>query len=107
MAYVALSCVRSVSGVYLTTFNSESIKISISCLKEVNRPRQTYRKDLPIFSKKRKLISRDDIEASVEKHTLGIDKLSSPVFNIASVPPAKRKKEKRQYYEENGQVQTN
>ena len=69
MAYVALSCVRSVSGVYLTAFNSESIKISISCLKEVNRPRQTYRKDLPIFSKKRKLISRDECEGSTRLHT--------------------------------------
>ena len=50
MAYVALSRVRSLAGIYLTTLNSQLIKVSINCLKEVNRLRQTYRKDLPFFS---------------------------------------------------------
>ena len=36
MAYVALSRVRSLAGIYLTTFNSQSVKVSINCLKEVN-----------------------------------------------------------------------
>ena len=108
MAYVALSRIRSLAGVYLNTFNSQSVKVSISCLKEVNRLRQAYRKDLPIFSrpaisklsKKRKLISRDDIEAPVEKQIPTIhDKSSSPVFNTATaqncyiLPLAKRKKD--------------
>ena len=75
IAYVALSRVRSLAGIYLTTFNSQSVKVSINCLKEVNRLRQTYRKDLPLFSipafsrrsTKYKLISRDDIKVPVAK----------------------------------------
>ena len=46
MAYVALSRVRSLSGLYLTAFNPQSIMVSTKCLKEVNRLRQTFRKDL-------------------------------------------------------------
>ena len=49
MAYVALSRVRSLSGIYLTAFNPQSIMVSTKCLKEVNRLRQTFRKDLPLY----------------------------------------------------------
>ena len=37
MAYVALSRVRSLSGLYLAAFNPKSIMVSKSCLTEVNR----------------------------------------------------------------------
>jgi len=49
MAYVALSRVRSLSGVHLTTFDPKSIMVSVACLKEVNRLRDTYRKDLLLY----------------------------------------------------------
>ena len=49
MAYVALSRVRSLAGVYLVAFDPKSIMVSVTCLKEVNRLRDTYRKDLPLY----------------------------------------------------------
>ena len=62
MAYVALSRVRSLAGLHLTEFDPPSIKVSVACLKEVNRLRETFRKDLPLYpissvssSRKRKL----------------------------------------------------
>ena len=49
MAYVALSRVRSLLGVYLAGFDPKSIMVSVACLKEVNRLRDTYRKDFPLY----------------------------------------------------------
>ena len=49
MAYVALSRVRSLSGLYLTAFDPKSIMVSKSCLREINRLRELYRKDLPLY----------------------------------------------------------
>ena len=46
MAYIALSRVRSLSGLYLAALDPKSIMVSHSCLKEVNRLRETYRNDL-------------------------------------------------------------
>ena len=43
MAYVALSRVRSLSGLHLIEFHSKSLMVSGSCLKEVNRLREKYR----------------------------------------------------------------
>ena len=42
MAYVALSRVRSLSGVHLTAFSPTSIMASRTCVEEVNRLRQKY-----------------------------------------------------------------
>ncbi len=39
MAYIALSRVRSLSGLYLSAFDPKSIMVSLRCLKEVNRLR--------------------------------------------------------------------
>ena len=50
MAYVALSRVRSLAGLHLLAFDSKSIIVSTSCLQEVNRLREAYRKDLPMVS---------------------------------------------------------
>ena len=63
MAYVALSRVRSLNGVYLTHFDPASIIVSSRCLEEVNRLRSKYRNDLGTYeipvdkppSKKRKI----------------------------------------------------
>ena len=49
MAYVALSRVQSLSGVHLAAFDPKSIMVSVACLKEVNRLRDTYRKDLSLY----------------------------------------------------------
>ena len=49
MAYVAWSRVRSLSGLYLSAFSPKSLSVSATCLKEVNRLRQTFRQDLPLY----------------------------------------------------------
>ena len=49
MAYVALSRVRSLAGLHLSAFHHKSIIVSTSCLKEVNRLRGIFRKDLPQY----------------------------------------------------------
>ena len=49
MAYVALSRVRSFSGVHLTAFSPTSIMASRSCVEEVKRLRQEFRPDLPQY----------------------------------------------------------
>jgi len=49
MAYVAMSRVRSLDGLYLTSFNPASIIVSNDCLKEVNRLRSCFRNDLPLY----------------------------------------------------------
>jgi len=49
MAYVALSRVRSINGLYLTKFDPASIMVSSRCLEEINRLRGKYRKDLGTY----------------------------------------------------------
>ena len=49
MAYVALSRVHSLNGLHLTEFDSISIIVSTSCLEEINRLHNIYRKDLPLY----------------------------------------------------------
>ena len=50
MAYVALSRVKTLSGLHLVAFDPKSIMVSESGLIEVNRLRHTYRSDLPLYS---------------------------------------------------------
>ena len=67
MAYVALSRVRSLSGVHLTSFDTASVRVSIKCLEEVNRLRETFRKDLPLYEKPVKpKPPRNKIAASIQ-----------------------------------------
>ena len=49
MAYVALSRVRSLEGLHLIAFDPKSIQVNSKCLVEINRLRQSYRKDLPLY----------------------------------------------------------
>ena len=49
MAYVALSRVRSLSGLHLSAFNPCSIIASPSCIREINRVRDAFRKDFPLY----------------------------------------------------------
>ena len=46
---MALSRVRSLAGLYLSAFDPNSIIVSTSCLKEVNRLREAFRSDLPLY----------------------------------------------------------
>ena len=50
MAYVALSRVRTLSGVHLVAFDPKSIMVSNNCIAELNRLRQLYRPDLPQYA---------------------------------------------------------
>ena len=50
MTHVALSRVRSLSGLHLIEFHSKSLMVSGSCLKEVNRLREKYRPDLSLYT---------------------------------------------------------
>ena len=65
MAYVALSRVRSLDGLFLTAFDPQSIGVSVSSLEEVNRLRKTHRPDLSLYDvphvskRKRKLTGVD------------------------------------------------
>ena len=47
MSYVALSRVKTLSRLHLVTFEDTSIRVSAGCIKEINRLRSCYRRDLP------------------------------------------------------------
>ena len=49
MAYVALSRVRTLSGVQLIEFDQDSIFVCSKSLQEFNRLRGLYRPDLPTY----------------------------------------------------------
>ena len=71
LAYVALSRVLLLNGLYLTEFDPASIIVGSSCLEEINRLRSMYRKDLPLYDvpkgktscKKHKFAIRADEQA--------------------------------------------
>ena len=47
MSYVALSRVKTLSGLHLVAFEDTSIRVSAGCIKEINRLRCCYHSDLP------------------------------------------------------------
>ena len=49
MAYVALSRVKSISGLHLSAFHPNCIIVSENSIREVNRLREKFRKDLPQY----------------------------------------------------------
>ena len=92
MAYVALSRVRSLAGLHLSAFDPASIIVSTSCLKEVNRLRETFRKDLPQYdlplksktgciAKKRKLTGSNKVGNPPKKARL------AKATKVTKVPP--------------------
>jgi len=80
MAYVALSRVHSINGVYLTKFDPVSIMVSSRCLEEVNRLRGKYKTDLPVGT----------YELPAEKKLVNKCKITANIDN--NVPPSKRTK---------------
>ena len=96
MAYVALSRVRSLSGLYLSTFDPNSLIASPSCIREVNRLGEAYRKDLPlcdvprqtkIRATKRKLTGEVDVPKARKLVNLATKTLVKKQQN-ESQPPA-------------------
>ena len=75
MAYVAISRVRTLKGLYLTAFDPVSIRVDTSCLDEVNRLRSQFRKDLAPYQMpvaktlpvERSLIDISDTESPLPK----------------------------------------
>ena len=67
MAYVALSRVGSLDGLFHTAFDRQSISISVSSLQEVNRLRKTYRRGLSLNDIPRKLTGEDKNVALVQR----------------------------------------
>ena len=47
MSYVALSRVKTLSGLHFVAFEDTSIRVSAGCIKEINRLRSCYHSDLP------------------------------------------------------------
>ena len=92
MAYVALSRVRSLARLHLSAFDPASIIVSTSCLKEVNRLRETFRKDLPQYDLP--LMSKTGRIATKRKLT-GSNKVGNPskkarlakATKVTKVPP--------------------
>ena len=100
MAYVALSRVRSLAGLHLSAFDPKSIIVSTSCLEEVNRLRELFRNDLPLYqmppkakpNRKRKLTGNNTISSAkkikLSGAKLSIKALSQPLDK----PPRKSKR---------------
>ena len=82
MAYVAMSRVRTLEGLYLTAFDPQSIIVNNSCLEEVNRLCSTFRKDLPLYElpeKKKRPVKRNLLDED------------APAYKTETEPKAKRR----------------
>ena len=98
MAYVALSRVRSLSGLHLLALDRKAFSINVPSLKEVNRLRETFRKDLKLYSipqqpvdRKRKLTgSVQQYEPKTKKPRLAMAGKRKAAFDSARQPPAKK-----------------
>ena len=90
MAYVALSRVKSLAGLHLISFDKNSIKVNTKCLKEVNRLRELYRKDLPLYDiptasshSKRKLTGSCELDKPAPKQRrTSIKSAENPILKI-------------------------
>ena len=117
MAYVALSRVRSLTGLHLLSFDPKSIIVSNRSLEEYNRLRKMYRPDLPLYTipvqqaSKRKLVGKPDTDQvdtvvvpskkikcsqtttkqqTIPVSTLGIHRKRTSTAPVQTAKPAKR-----------------
>ena len=84
MAYIALSRVCFLSGLYLAAFDPKSILVSHSCLKEVNRLRGTYSNDLPQYSVPLQTRSGLSVSLPIVLRTISL----KPKKRVLSHPPS-------------------
>ena len=96
MAYVALSRLKSLAGVHLVAFTPQSVKVNVKCLKEVNRLRQEYRTDLPLYdvsvssaATKRKLRALSDTNEPPAKRQHTTKEAGISVVGRQHPPPTK------------------
>ena len=97
MANVALSRVRLLSGLHLLALDRKAFSISVPSLKEVNRLRETFRKDLKLYSipqrpvdRKRKLTGCvQQYEPKIKKPRLAMASKRKAAFDSAGQPLAK------------------
>ena len=96
MAYVALSRLKSLAGVHLVAFTPQSAKVNVKCLKEVNRLRQEYRTDLPLYdvsvssaATKRKLRALSDTNEPPAKRQHTTKEAGISVVGRQHPPPTK------------------
>uniref|UniRef100_A0A1X7V5S6 Uncharacterized protein n=1 Tax=Amphimedon queenslandica TaxID=400682 RepID=A0A1X7V5S6_AMPQE len=99
MVYVALSRVRTLSGVHLTCFNPKSLMVSSCSIKEINRLRQLYRPDLPQYA-----IPTD---CGSRKRTLTGTIDESQAKNQKNMPPPKVARDKRSRPSDSSYIQQN
>ena len=85
MAYVALSRVRTMDGLHLTKFDPIAIKVSVPSLKECNRLRSEFRKDLELYE-----IPSENSSANLKRKLTGVASLNEdqPAAKIAKDLPA-------------------
>ena len=76
MAYVALSGVRTLSGIHLTAFDPKSIIVEPRCINEINRLRKIYCPNLPQY-------------VVLENTNKPIKRKYSCVTQPADIPPSK------------------
>ena len=94
MAYVALSRVRSLSGLQLVALIRKAFSISVPTLKNVNRLRKTFRKDLKLYSIPQRLVDRkrkltgcvQQYEPKTKKPRLAMAGKRKPAFDSAGQP---------------------
>ena len=79
MVYVALSRVKEMKNLHLIAFDAKSVMVSSKCLQEINRLRQTYRPDLPLYTV-------PSIQSSLKKNTRA--KLTAAL--LSDPPPPKQ-----------------
>ncbi len=91
-AGMALSRVRSLSGLYLSAFDPKSVMVSPKSLKEVNRLRETCRKDLPLYELPLEPRTSSKRKHSIEQNLPKPKRQKGAVTYPSKTLPKKRKK---------------
>ena len=84
---------RTLEGLFLTAFNSKCLIVSVCSLKDVNRLRQTYQNDLPLYNipsptkRKRKLTGVSEVPSAKRVSTESV----TPGPSVDVKPRIKRK----------------